>query len=135
MKKPAKIFTTSVKLYISLLILSTIAILYGTLFPADYNLPDSIWSYDKVAHFVMFGVWTFFFGIVRFLKGNYSLFPVFLLSALFGVIVEMLQYLLPTNRSAELFDLVADVTGSGFAILLLYMILKNVSEFKSEATS
>lgn len=129
MNKTPKIFTTSVKLYITLLILSTLAILYGTLFPSDYNLPNSIWTYDKVLHFVMFGIWTFFYGIVRFLKGNYALFPVFLWGAFFGVVVEMLQYVLPTNRSAELLDLIADVTGSGFAILLLYMILKNVSEF------
>ncbi|MEX0608501.1 MAG: VanZ family protein [Balneolaceae bacterium] len=134
MKKRRKL-TKSVKLYIALLVLSTFAILVGTLLPSNYNLPIAIWGYDKVAHFIAFGVWTFIYGIIRFLKGKYALFPVFLVGSFFGIIVELLQFMLPTNRSAEFLDLVADLSGAAFAILLLYMILKNVSDFKSEPTS
>lgn len=135
MEKPSKLLTKSVKFYITLLSLCTLVILYGTLFPSDYNLPKSFWTYDKVAHFFMFGSWTFFYGIIRFLKGRYNLMPVFILGSLFGITIEGLQYILPTNRSAELLDLIADISGSAFAILLLYMILKNVSAFKSGPAS
>lgn len=118
-----------------MLVFSTIAILYGTLFPSDYNFPKSVWSYDKLAHFAMFGVWTFFYGIVRFLKGKFSLLWVFFWGSFFGVMIELLQFVLPTNRSAELLDLAADIAGSGFAVLLLYLLLKNVFDYESEPAS
>lgn len=82
----------------------------------------------------MFGIWTFFYGIIRFLKGNYALLPVFLWGTFFGVLIELLQMLLPTNRNAEWLDLAADIAGSAFAALLLYLILKNVSELRNPAS-
>lgn len=135
MTKKTKILTRSVKLYLTLLIISTGLILYGTLFPADYDIPDSLFGYDKVIHFIMFGAWTFFYGIVRFLKGKYTLFPVFVAAAIFGLAIEVLQYFLPTNRSAELLDFVADVSGTGFAILVLYILAKKIPEFKTDPAS
>lgn len=130
MPKITKLLSLSVKVYIALFVFSTALIIYGTLFPVGYKMPKSTWNYDKVIHFVMFGAWTFFYGIIRLLKGKHALWPVFLWGVFFGVLIETLQYLLPTNRSAEFFDLVADVLGSGFAILLLYLLLRNVSNLR-----
>jgi|SRR5690554_5497055 len=130
-----KLLSLSVKIYLALFALSTIAILYGTLFPSNNNIPDPFWNYDKVAHFLMFGIWTFFYGIIRFLNGRYALWPVFLWGVFFGVLIEALQMVLPTNRNAEFLDLVADISGSAFAILLLFIILKNVSELKRPPAS
>lgn len=83
----------------------------------------------------MFGAWTFFFGLVRFLKDKFSLIPVFLVGALFGLIVEVLQHLLPTGRSPELLDFLADIAGTGVAILALYVLAKKVPEFKTHPAS
>lgn len=129
MTKPVKLLTRSVKLYLILLIISTVGILYGTLFPVDYDVPRSFYGLDKMVHFIMFGAWTFFFGIVRFLKGNFKLMIIFAGGALFGIAIEVLQHVLPTGRSPELLDLVADIAGTAAAVLLLYVLSKTVPQF------
>ncbi|MFD2531855.1 VanZ family protein [Gracilimonas halophila] len=135
MTKIIKILTRSVKPYLGLLILSTGAILYGTLFPVDYDVPQSFMGLDKVVHFIMFAAWTFFYGLVRFLKDKFTLFPVFLVGSLFGLVIEVLQHLLPTGRSPELLDFAADITGTAAAVLLLYVLAQKVSAFKTETAS
>jgi VanZ family protein len=77
----------------------------------------------------MFGAWTFFFGIVRFLKGNFKLMVIFAGGTLFGIAIEVLQHLLPTGRSPELLDLVADIAGTVAAVILLYILSKTVPQF------
>lgn len=133
MTKTVQTLTRSVKFYLALLILSTGLILYGTLFPADYDVPKSFMGYDKLVHFIMFSVWTVIFGLVRFLKNKFSLWPIFITSTLFGLVIEILQYLLPTNRSAEYLDLAADFSGTLAAIALLYFLSKNRSDFFNTA--
>ena len=117
----------------ALYILSTVLIIIGTLFPSNYNLPND-WHYDKIAHFLMFGMWTFFYGIIRFLKAKYALWPVFLWGTFFGFLIEALQFVLPTNRSAEMLDLAADIAGVTIAVFLLYLVLKNVSNLRKSPT-
>ncbi|MCP9291756.1 VanZ family protein [Gracilimonas sediminicola] len=135
MTKPTKILTRSVKLYLTLLVISTGAILYGTLFPVSYDVPQSLLGMDKLVHLIMFGAWTFFFGLVRFLKDKFKLIPVFIVGTLFGLIVEILQYLLPTGRSPEFMDFIADLSGTGLAILVLYILAKKVPEFNTDPAS
>ncbi|MDZ7808556.1 MAG: VanZ family protein [Gracilimonas sp.] len=129
MTKPFKKLTRSVKLYFFLLIISTLGILYGTLFPVDYTVPRSFYGLDKVIHFVMFGAWTFFFGIVRFLKGNFKLLIIFAGGAAFGILIEVLQHVLPTGRSPELLDLMADIAGTAAAVVVLYILSKTMTQF------
>lgn len=135
MTKPTKILTRSVKLYLTLLVISTGAILYGTLFPVSYDVPQSLLGMDKLVHLIMFGAWTFFFGLVRFLKDKFKLLPVFIVGTLFGLIVEVLQHLLPTGRSPEYMDFIADLSGTGLAILVLYILAKKVPEFNTDPAS
>lgn len=116
----------SVKLYLVLLIVSTLAILYGTLVPSDYVVPSSWSGYDKLAHFLMFAAWTFFYGLVRMLKGNPALFSVLITGAFFGLSIELLQYFLPFERSPETLDFAADLGGVLIAILALYILSKKV---------
>ncbi|MDR9419145.1 VanZ family protein [Gracilimonas sp.] len=131
MKNTINLLTGSVKLYLGLLIISTAGILYATLFPTNYEVPQSFYGLDKVVHFIMFGAWTFFFGIVRFLKNNYKLLSVFIVAVIFGITIEILQHWLPTGRSFELYDLLADFAGTAVAILTLYILSKTVPQFSS----
>lgn len=80
----------------------------------------------------MFAAWTFFYGIVRFLKDKYALTLVFIVGSLFGLTIELLQHFLPTGRSPELLDFAADISGTAAAVLLLYIISKKVPEFKND---
>lgn len=134
MAKLPKFFTRSVKLNLTFLIISTGLIVYGTLLPSDYQVSGSFPYLDKFVHFIMFGTWTFFYGLVRFLTGKFTLLPVFIWGGLFGLAIELMQHLLPIDRSPELLDFVADISGTGAAIVLLYVLAKSVPEFKVNAS-
>ncbi len=103
--------------------MATIAILIATLFPSSGNikLKFDIWQYDKVGHFIMFAVWTFLFGIYRALKKQKrpNLIIVFLLASFYGLLIEFLQYVMPTNRRPETYDFIADALGALLAIFIL----------------
>lgn len=76
----------------------------------------------------MFVVWTFLFGIVRAVlkKKKPSLVMVFSLGLFYGLLIEALQFILPTNRSPELYDFIADALGSAVAILFLIPVFKRM---------
>ena len=95
-----------------------------TLLPVDNVLPSQIWSYDKLGHLLIFGGWTFLVGYYRYLlhPENMNLFLIFFSGVLFGVGVEILQYAMPLNRTADFFDVAFDAVGCFIAVLALYKI-------------
>lgn len=103
---------------LTLLTLITIGL---TLIPAEMLKDQKIWSYDKLGHFLLFGSWTYLLGLYQLTspKQNLNLFTIFFLGVSFGVAIEVLQYLLPLNRNADLFDVAFDTLGSFGAVLLL----------------
>lgn len=102
-------------------ILLTAAVLFATLSPSDLIGGGRLGSYDKLGHVILFGSWTYLFGIYRYVyqPNKPSLFTIFLVGVLFGISVEVLQYLLPFDRSADLFDIAFDAIGAFIAILVL----------------
>ncbi|MEO1023269.1 MAG: VanZ family protein [Bacteroidota bacterium] len=106
--------------------LGTILILVVTLAPSGSSLPKNFWSHDKLGHAAMFFCWTFFDGLIILL--NTRKFPNVLLlitrGLIFGGLIEVLQYLIPTNRSPEWLDLLADGIGSLIGIVFLYVLYK-----------
>ena len=115
-----------------LLVGVTLGMLILTLIPVDFLGPSRIWSYDKLGHLLLFGGWTFLFGLYLYSANAYRLhlFSIFTVGVLFGVLIEVLQYLLPLNRHAELFDIAFDSLGSLIAVLLLKWILPDEEEGK-----
>ncbi|MBN2731843.1 MAG: VanZ family protein [Balneolaceae bacterium] len=107
------------------IILITVVTLLLTLMPVDNIMPSKIWTYDKLGHMVIFGGWTFLVGYYRYLKSpeNLNLFTIFFAGVLFGIIIEGLQYILPLNRMADLFDVAFDALGCFIATLALYKIV------------
>lgn len=105
-------------LLISVLTLATLALM---LLPLDKYVQGSIWSYDKVGHLLIFGSWTYLMGLYQMIyhSGKFSMFTIFIIGVSFGITIEFLQYLLPLNRSAELFDIAFDSLGSFLAVILL----------------
>ena len=83
----------------------------------------------------MFAVWTFLFGIVLAVSKHRkpNLWFVLLPGFFFGILIEVLQFALPTNRSPEFWDFIADAIGSVIAILLLRIVLKKVFDKETEA--
>lgn len=103
---------------ITLLTLGTLAL---TLIPGDYFKANGIWSYDKAGHLLLFGSWTYLIGLYYYISSDKKLhlFTIFIIGVAFGIAVELLQYLLPLNREAELFDIAFDALGSLISILIL----------------
>jgi VanZ family protein len=109
-------------------ILTTIVILALTLFPSDYTLPKGFWDFDKLGHGLMFFFWTLFFGLFRFFQIDLkrpSLILILSVSAAFGLFIEILQFILPAGRSAEFYDFIADLIGSGIALWVLNLIFRS----------
>ena len=107
-----------------LLAISTLVILYLTLSPSDQIGDFSIYQYDKIGHFSLFFVWTFFFGllILSFKDMDTNLLFVFITGSLFGITIEVLQGIMPFGRSADIGDAIADIIGTFCATILLYLI-------------
>lgn len=74
----------------------------------------------------MFFAWTFLYGLVRSIRKKKmpNLWLIFSLGLGYGLLVEVLQLVLPTNRSFELLDFIADGLGSAVAVLVLWWLLK-----------
>ncbi len=119
------------------MVLATIAILAGTLLPSDKIIPKKIWDYDKFGHFIMFAVWTFLYGLVLgvWKQKQPNLWVIFFWGSFYGILIEFLQFLLPTNRSPELLDFIADAIGSAFAILILKIIFRRSFTKPKEQTA
>tara|TARA_R110002096_G_scaffold326134_1_gene520032 strand:- start:14237 stop:14581 length:345 start_codon:yes stop_codon:yes gene_type:complete len=111
---------------------ATIAILIVTLSPAKNLSTINIWDYDKLGHFLMFGVWTFLYGLSQAVrqKRKPNLWMVFILGSAYGLLIELLQFVLPTNRSPETLDFIADMIGSALAILPLNILLNRIFSSK-----
>lgn len=75
---------------------------------------------------MMFFSWTLVFGLLYFSRNPDSarLGFIFFAGSFFGIAIEILQVVLPSDRAFEVYDVVADVLGAGAATILLYMVKK-----------
>lgn len=78
---------------------------------------------DKVLHGVFYFVFTlFWFLFFRNTRHGKNLkLKVFLFAVAYGIMIEICQGLFTTERSADVFDVVANTTGSALAILVLWL--------------
>lgn len=107
-------------------ILTTIGIMILTLMPPENLGSSSLYNYDKLGHFSIFFIWTFLFAlsVATFKNRKTPLFVIFLAGSFFGISIEILQYLTPYGRSANVLDAAADIVGSLAAVLLLRYLQK-----------
>lgn len=106
----------------AMLVVASAAIIYGTLFPAEMIVKSELWSFDKVIHMVGFGGLTalIWLHLKRIGSSGRSLDVWALVWGIgAGALIELLQYLMPVNRSAEWGDLLADAVGSILAVAIL----------------
>ncbi|UFH54190.1 VanZ family protein [Spirosoma sp. KNUC1025] len=117
-------FTTAARW---LAIIWTIIMLIGCLTPHQ-DIPGPIieWN-DKAMHIAIFAPFSFLWMLSGFRLNN-----VLIAGFLFGAFIELLQYLLPINRSADWIDLFADcigtIVGAGLA-LGLYRVFPRTRSF------
>ncbi|MCW9707872.1 VanZ family protein [Fodinibius salsisoli] len=97
-----------------------------TLVPAEMLSQNKIWSYDKVGHLLLFGSWTLLLGLYHNIsqENNTNFWIIFLLGLGFGVLIEFLQYSLPSiNRHADIYDVLFDAIGCLLAIVVLKKVI------------
>lgn len=105
--------------------LLTLIMLFLTLIPAGALGSNPIWSYDKLGHFGLFSSWTFLLGMFTYVSNSYklNLFTVFCIGVSFGILIEVMQYMMPYQRSADLFDIAFDTLGCLCGVLVLKKII------------
>jgi VanZ family protein len=80
---------------------------------------------DKIVHFGMY--FTLMSVLIlehrKILKNNWNLFLLALIPLSYGILMEILQFMLTTTRSGDFYDAMADAAGV-FAAALLWLIFK-----------
>lgn len=95
-------------------ILYSVFVIYAVISPGIFSKVTPFPGSDKLLHFIAFFVLTVFFR--RGYKRNDPL-SVFSFTLLAGGFIELLQFLIHT-RTPSVFDLIADLLGGGFALLV-----------------
>jgi VanZ family protein len=95
-----------------------IIILWLALMPAPPSIPG-ILGWDKLLHAGAFLVFTLLAGWALLACTKRAWRWALLASAGFGILIEVLQGLFTTTRSADPFDLLADLVGAGTVFLLI----------------
>lgn len=117
------------KIYFWIALLWTLVVLFLCL-TSSGNIPKiSVLYIDKLIHiffhFVFTVLWVLFFKVqIESSKKWKSLFISFMLSFFFGITIELFQELFTTTRSADVFDVFANVTGSSLATIVMFLYYK-----------
>jgi Na+/H+-dicarboxylate symporter len=115
----------------------TLAMLLLTLLPSDFMGSNKLWSYDKLGHAVLFGSWCLMVGLYYQISysGTLSPWTIFASGAVLGLLIEILQYLLPLNRHADPIDFLFDVIGCLAAVWILNKIKPSESTQQTSSLS
>jgi VanZ family protein len=95
------------------------------------DLPQvSIQNLDKVVHaffhFMFTSLWFLFFRTkINSSTITKALVISFVFSVFFGILIEILQALCTTTRTADVFDVLANITGASLAVILIVWLNKN----------
>ena len=110
-------------------ILTTLLILFGTLMPNSVLPKYQVFNYDKVMHIGAFMAWTLATGITwrAFQPKRVSLAILIIVPLFFGIAIEILQGILPTDRSPEWIDIIFDALGT-FLGILIYLLLLSIKD-------
>lgn len=103
----------------------TLITLYLTTFPSEKIVDVSVFKYDKLGHFLIFGGWTFLIGLIQLVYRNQidkPLYPIPIAGFTFGALIEIIQYMLPYERLASWGDILANTLGCLLAYLMLLYI-------------
>lgn len=102
-------------LYLSLANLNDSEVIKDLLFPYS----------DKIAHFVVYALFSFFLMVERKITGKdfFSL----ILPVSYGVLMEVLQYSLTDYRSLEIYDILANTAGA-LSVWIFYDKIKDLKQ-------
>lgn len=124
------------KFIITLFVLWTLMTLYLTLLPTKDIGHFRIYHYDKIGHAGMFLGWSYLLGLSLHIRDKLTI-PNIVITctagALFGGLVEILQYLMPFHRDPDIHDFYADAIGCAIAFYLLIITRKKLKNQEAAA--
>lgn len=103
-----------------------VIIMILTLTPGKYVPSYTLFSYDKLGHTGIFCIQALLIMFtMSFSEKNYSLKRILLTGSLvaivYGFMIELIQGFIP-DRSMDIFDALANISGSFLALLLFYLL-------------
>ena len=115
----------------------TVITLLLTLLPPDNFQGRTLFSYDKIGHFLMFFGWSFLFGfsLILYSRKEAPLLFIFVAGTLFGISIEYTQEMMSYGRTASMTDAAADSAGTFTAVLLLWWIKTKYRDYLTPVLS
>lgn len=105
-------------------------------FPDDATDVITIPYFDKIVHFTFHCV-IIILGVLSFRERNSydfklmtTLIGLVLFSISYGILIEVLQYYMPFDRAAEIWDVLANTLGAFFGVLLIKNYLSLTTKLK-----
>jgi len=129
MLKPIKSLLENNAIYIAIFI--TISILFGSLVKSEFIVVESISVSDKtyhlIAYFLLMLSWLYaFFKKEKFQEHvKYIILGCFI----FGIIIEILQGIITSYRTASYLDILANTIGVLLAVVIFHVFEKKISVF------
>lgn len=106
--------------YICVVLILIVCLLPGSSFP---SVTVNWISFDKLVHVIMYLAlsWTLSFGFKRQntltrIQSRFLLWT-FIISCVYGALIELLQFALTPDRACELYDFFADALGAGLGLM------------------
>jgi VanZ family protein len=129
MLKPIKSLLENNAIYIA--IFFTISITIGSLVKSDFIVVKSISVSDKIYHLIAYFLlmlsWLYVFCKKETLQKNVKY--VILGCIIFGIIIEILQGIITSYRTASYLDIVANTIGVLLAVVIFHVFEKKISVF------
>ena len=129
MLKPIKSLLEDNAIYIA--IFFTISITIGSLVKSDFIVVKSISVSDKtyhlIAYFLLMLSWLYVFCKKETLQRNVKY--IILGCIIFGIIIEILQGVITSYRTASYLDIVANTIGVLLAVVIFHVFEKKISVF------
>ena len=129
MLKPIKSLLENNAIYIAVFI--TISILFGSLVKSEFIVVESISVSDKtyhlIAYFLLMLSWLYAF----FKKEKFQEHVKYIILAcfIFGIIIEILQGVITSYRTASYLDIIANTAGVLLAVVIFHVFEKKISVF------
>ena len=92
-----------------------------SLVPINGDVPHFGFSFDdKIYHLIAYFILTILLYVYASkLRGNSKILLVFGIAVIYGIIIEVLQEMLSSERASEIFDVIANVSGSLIAVFVI----------------
>jgi len=129
MLKPIKSLLENNAIYIAVFI--TISILFGSLVKSEFIVVESISVSDKtyhlIAYFLLMLSWLYAF--LKKEKFQEHVKYIILGCFVFGIIIEILQGIITSYRTASFLDILANTIGVLLAVVIFHVFEKKISVF------